>query len=456
MNSNDILKAIDTIAAHPGKKDKERLVKEYGEASPEFKRVLVAALDPMVTYGMKNVPERDNTASDGAVWDESIWSALDRLASRALTGNAARDVVWALMNTLSADSAELLKRVIKKDLRAGFGDNTVNKVFKGLLPEFPYMRCSLPKHVKLQEWDWAEGVISQEKADGMFVNVTREGPGVVTFTSRQGTEIPFPEGTPVAVAAAEVLADHTQTHGELLVVDPGGEVCAREIGNGMLNSFTQGGALDEGYRIVLHVWDQIPLSVVQPKGRHATHYVERLRALIAQLKRGAMHSAFLSLIDTRIVRSYEEALDHYREYLAKGKEGTVIKLKSAIWRDGTSKEQIKMKLEAECELRVVGFEPGNGKNAGTFGSLICLSECTQLEVCVSGISDALRLEIHNNRDAWLDSIITVRSNSIMKPSKVGKPYSLFLPRFVERRHDKTKADNLVRIREQFDNAIKAV
>jgi DNA ligase-1 len=160
-----------------------------------------------------------------------------------------------------------------------------------------------------------------------------------------------------------------------------------------------------------------------------------------------------------VEHSLEAAYDHYREMLSAGMEGTVINKMTAIWRDATSKDQIKLKLklklEADCELRVTGFEPGNGKNEATFGSLLCESECGQLKVAVSGISDDLRQAIHDARDKWEGAIIQVRSNSIMKPSKPGKPYSLFLPRFISQRLDKPWADTLPRIQEQFENAVKA-
>ncbi|HGP4208885.1 MULTISPECIES: hypothetical protein [Pseudomonas] len=142
------------------------------------------------------------------------------------------------------------------------------------------------------------------------------------------------------------------------------------------------------------------------------------------------------------------------EQLELGLEGTIIKKPEAIWFDGTSKDQVKLKLEAPCELEVVDFLPGKGANAKTFGSLLCKSSCGQLVVGVSGFKKKKREEIHLNRDTWRGMIITVRSNQIMRPKKPGKPYSLFLPRFVEERLDKSVADDLVRIEEQFENAIR--
>jgi DNA ligase-1 len=151
-----------------------------------------------------------------------------------------------------------------------------------------------------------------------------------------------------------------------------------------------------------------------------------------------------------------DAWSHYRELLQQGKEGTVFKKATAIWRDGTSLEQGKLKLKAPFELRVKGFNEGTGKYIGQLGSLICQSECGQLEVNISGRGDKMRAEVWANKDSWLESIITAEGNLVMEPSKEGDKHSIFLPIFLERRTDKTTADSLLRIREQFNAAIAAV
>ncbi|MGV2866438.1 ATP-dependent DNA ligase [Achromobacter sp. AGC39] len=456
MSSTDILLAVETIAGHSGKLDKQRLVASYG-AFDEFKRVLVAALDPFVTYGIRQVPDRTSPAADGWEWGEDEWLLLDDLATRKLTGNAARDRIAATMNALNASSAELLKRVILKDLRAGFSEETVNKAFKGLIKTFPYMRCSLPKDADLPAWDWAGGVVSQQKADGMFVNVDREGDRV-RFSSRQGKDIDQAQFPDLAALAIALLAPDTQTHGELLVERDKKEL-PREIGNGMLNKIAQGGGLEPGCRVVLRVWDQIPASAVVPKGKHAVPYKQRLRSLGQQLAVNRQSDGLLALIDTRIVYSMEEAFAHYRQYLAQGKEGTVLKKMTAIWRDGTSKEQIKLKLEAEVDLVVRGIVPGkaNTKNEGRAGSLACESACGRLKTDVTVKNEAMRDDVDANPNSWIDSIIKVKANSIMAPSASSDFYSLFLPRMTEAcfRTDKHVADTLEQVQAQFDAAVAA-
>jgi hypothetical protein len=52
--------------------------------------------------------------------------------------------------------------------------------------------------------------------------------------------------------------------------------------------------------------------------------------------------------------------------------------------------------------------------------------------------------------------MSVDSNMIMAPSREGKKWSLFLPRFAEFRKDKSEADSLAKIREQFEAAVQLV
>ena len=352
--------------------------------------------------------------------------------------------------------------MILKDLRAGFGDAIINKAIPRLIPEFAYMRCSLPPKVKLAEWPWAEGVFSQLKADGMFANVDAEEGGVITISSRQGSPMPLAPLGRVVDAMRECLEPGYQHHGELLVEEFNAEtgkwgVMAREKGNGRLNSVIKGGDMPDGFRVIYQVWDRVPLEAVVPKGKYKAPYkvrLEQLQGILAAVSASPL-AGFITVIPTRIVHSLAEAFEHYREMLALGLEGTVAKRGDAIWQDGVSPGQCKLKLDADCDLEVVRFNPGEGKNAATFGSIACKSKCGELEVNVSGYTDAERKDLFARRDEIIGTIMTAEANGIMYPSKVGGKHSLFLPRSVEFRLDKSEADTLHRIIEQFEAAVSA-
>jgi len=446
MNSSDINELIVRIAATPSKLEKQALIAKHA-GSAEFKRVLVAALDPLTTYGIEAIPEYK--PGSGLVFDEGTWGFLDRLARRDATGNSALEELRVRLEGMWPGSAKLLVKIITKDLRAGFSESTANKAIPGLVREFPYMRCCLPKDTDLTKFDWATGVFSQEKADGMFANLNRGLGDVATLHSRQGSPFPMAHFQVIVAEAVAVLPADTQTHGELLVIKAG-KTQPREISNGILNSVLQGGAFEADEEPIYFAWDQIPLDAVVPKGKYMVPYAERWGRLDARVGTGFR----IRSITTRIVHSLPEAYAHYRELLALGKEGVVIKHPHAIWKDGDSKEQVKLKLDADCDLKIVGFAAGKGKNEATFGSITCRTADDLLEVGVSGFKDAVRKDIHARRDALLGTVVTVKANGIMSPANDGDLHSLFLPRFVELRVDKHQADTLQRVRDQFDAAVK--
>ena len=465
-----IYQGIEAIAATASKLEKEALVKQLGSL-PLFMRVVRAAYDPFVNYGLAHAPKKREGLAPGTntLDEEQFWSILAKLASRELSGTAARDTVQNAVDLLDEPSSALFRRIIAKDLRAGFTEGTVNRVFPGTFAEFPYMRCSLKDKSNMVKpgW-WDKGAISQEKADGMFANVNRAG-DTVSIHSRQGS--PFPAGCMPELEAAMIanLAPETQTHGELVVyeevVDPyatylvepikSWKLMPREKGNGVLNSLLSGGALEPGQHVAYMAWDQIPLSAVKPKGKYETGYKARLIALLTQLK-GAS-STLVRVIPTKQVANQAEAFAHYRELLAQGKEGTVVKHPDAIWKDGTSKDQVKLKLEVDVDLRIKGFIPGTPgtKTEATFGALLCASACDKLEVGVAGLTDAQREKIHNDRERFLETILTVRANAVMAPSGEAGLHSLFLPRAIEFREDKKVADDLQSIKDQFAAAVAA-
>jgi len=443
MNARQILAVIEEIAATSSKNDKEALVKK-ASADPLFQRVCEYAYNPFKTYGLRQIPAR--TGSGTRLFDDLAWSVLDGLITRRLTGNEAREVVEAEINSLDEDSADLFVRIIRKDLRAGFSESTINKAVKGLIPDFPYMRCSLPKDTDLDAWPWQDGVPSQEKADGMFANLDYEDGGLVSIRSRQGTEFPVEKFQDIVVDVRELMEPGYQHHGEF-IVKRGGKVLDREIGNGIMNHVINGGDFGPDEKPVYLIWDRIPLSSVVTKGKFTMPYIARLLRLVNLLR--AANDRSVRLIPTRLVRSKAEAYLHAGELMKQGKEGTVIKHPNAIWKDGTSKEQIKLKLEFEVDLEICGIVPGREgtKNEGRAGSFACRTSDGLLKVDVAVKNEALRDHVDASPNEFIGKVIAVVANDIMSPSESNPLHSLFLPRMKEAgyRKDKVVADDIDRV-----------
>jgi DNA ligase-1 len=445
MNTDEVFGLIEEIGNTPGKNDKIAMLKACA-SSDTLKKALQMAYDPTISYGIRAVPNRSSLTAAGELFNEQTWMMLAQMRDRTLTGSAMLAAVAHELDRLSQPSADLFKRIMLKDMRAGFSEETCNKVWSGLVPDFPYMRCSLPAKAKFADWNIeTEGAISQEKQDGMFLNVDHETTGAVFIYSRQGSMFPMEKFEELATAIRTTLTPGTQSHGECLV-QRDGVVLAREVGNGVLNSVLKGGDFAPNEKPVFVMWDQIPLSAVKPKGKYEVGYKKRLVGIIAQLR--ANTTPLITLTETKFVKSLREAYQHCAEVLARGGEGTIIKRVTAFWKDGTSVEQIKLKLEFEVDLEVQGVVSGklNGKNAGRAGSLACASKCGGLQVDVAIKGEAMRDAVDANPTEWVGKIMPVTANLILKPGDSNPLHSLFLPRFSQStyRLDKTIADTLSR------------
>jgi DNA ligase-1 len=448
-----ILEILNQVAATTKKTEKEAILKENAK-NETLQRVFYLAYQPTINFFMKKIPPIMPKSGAGSVFEEEAFTLDHALANlveviskRKLTGNAAIGYVGNLLAQLSADDAEVLARVIGRDLRIDCGASTANKVWKGLILDVPYMRCSLPKEVDLKAFPWAQGLFSQLKSDGSFTNVNYYADGAVEFMTRNGNVYPNDEFGEVVAAVQRVPAQAHQFHGELLILGPDGNVLERAEGNGILNKLQKGGKLPEGHKIKFVAWDMIPLDEARPKNKYEVPY----RVRLATLEQLGLSGA-IEVVETRVVHSIREAYEHYQEMLALGLEGTILKHPDAIWEDTTSKKQVKFKLDVTVDLEIIGFTAGKGKNANTFGAIMMRSSDGQLTVNCSGMKDDLRKHISENRDDYLNTIAAVTSNAMTKVRKDGTR-SLFLPRLTELRNDKNEADSLEKVVLQFESAV---
>ncbi len=442
MKLNELITTLQQIKGTNAKID---LLRQH-EKDPLVVAYLNATYEPRINYFVRPdfLKKADiNPLMGTAEFDQAtIRSLRDQLASRALTGNTARNWLTNIYQHLAADQRPLLYMLLAGDIRAGVSGTAINKVWPNLLTYTPYMRCGLPRDTDLKKWFEEDGdAIAQIKADGTFTNFDVTDDNFMVY-SRAGKVYPV---APFQAIYGQIKSEIDQPciiHGEMLVFEDG-KLMPRAEGNGVLNSIAQGDTLAPNQTIEFHVWDVIPKAAAVKKGTVKVPYEQRLKELTAIVGNSG---GPVKIIETVRVKSLEAAKVYYRQQLAKKQEGIILKRKSGLWEDGTSCDQIKFKKEAEVELRVIGFRPGRGKHEGTFGSLICRTEDMLCEVGVSGISDKLRAEINADREGWLQAIITVRVNDLMSPSEETEGlYSLYLPRFIERRFDKDTANTLAEV-----------
>jgi DNA ligase-1 len=427
INSKEIYDAIERIADEPSKIAKTLMLEWAIQNIQGFRAVLIYAYNPFLMYNLRNVLALMRSTEEGSDFSLDTYKLLDALSERLLTGGRALEAVRNHLMNLNGDSEELFRRILKKDLRGGFDVKTINNACKGLIPVASYMRCSLPKDVKMENFKYP--AYSQEKADGLFVNITLVDDSL-TMLSR--TYQPMPIDKYSRLLDTNEMVDGYQYHGELLV-EVGGKVVSRKISNGILNRVNKGGDFGPTEVPIFIAWDMVPVKDIK-NGLCEIPYVERFLMLEETLPYD------WQIIQTVVVYSYAEARIHFDALVKRGKEGSVLKDMQAIWKDGKSTQIVKLKQEHECELRIIDFVAGTGANEFTFGSLACTTECGELAVNVGNLTDALTFEINANKEDWRFAIIAVTYSTVIQDKK-GR-YSLFEPKFVERRYDLDEANYL--------------
>ncbi len=443
MDSQQIAVALQEIAGVSKKTAKRQLLARYG-ADADFMRVLRAALGGSVTYGISKIPPvpRGPSSFD---FDDDTWSLLDRLAKRQLTGGAARTALADELSMLNDPSADLLVKIIKKDLRAGFSVGTVNTLFPGAIPNFECMLAHPFEAKRVTDWP----VFIEPKIDGWralaFLDFTAPTP-TAKFFKRSGKEIGIVEHL------KPLLLERLAGIGGRLVVD--GEIISgsfNETASSLQTTTEQ--ATDAVYvafdLLTQEEWDSPDEDGFLP----APPYEERclrLDALWTALPRQIMHMSRLSArrvlaMPRQLVECMEDIHQYYEEYRELGLEGAIVKPAAGRYRLARDYAWMKLKGEESVDVPVTGALPGEeGKQfANTLGKLVV--DFNGVEVHVGGgLSVAQRDEFWQ---AWLRDRARIAQNSALPLEIVGQiaeieyhevtpDGSLRSPRFKRFRQDK--------------------
>ena len=441
-----ILAILEDLNSNNSRLYKEKVLRDNVD-NELLKRVINLALDPFVQFYIRKIP--DYTLNLNPKKQDSLNTTLNRLSllsSRTLTGKAGIEHLKIVLESVSPTDAKVIERIIAKDLKCGVSEATVNKIWTDLIPSYPCMLASAYDQKLVDRVKWP--ALAQLKMDGMRFNAIVKN-GKVEFRSRNGKEIVIPN--PLFEIPFQHMAEWYGTDpeysadmvfdGELVVVDAAGKILDRKTGNGILNKAVKG-TMSEADAVTVRatLWDAIPLTSFEA-GKDSKEYRLRLAALqncIVHLNVHKFGAHYVDLVLTKSVANLAEAKTIFEKFLTEGQEGIILKTQEGIWENKRSKSLIKFKGELECDLRVVDWEEGTGKNVGRLGALVLESGCGGVRVNVgTGFSDADRNNITAANS--VGRIVAVKYNARItdKNSDVG---SLFLPVFVEFRDDKTDAD----------------
>lgn len=363
----------------------------------------------------------------------SLQQALDvletKLNARDLTGHAAIEAVDNLFFSMNNDDRDVLIKVINRDLRINLGRTQINKVFKDLITKPVYMRCGLFSDKTVKDIKYPAFI--QLKADGTYREMQVLNGGI-EFLSRSGEQYRYDFASDLAN-----LLPEGHYVGEMIVEGTDN----RAESNGLLNSDNP--PMD---KIVYFLWDYITPeeyanALRREKNRVPYHdRFDQLSKIIAQINHPQ-----LKLIESHLVKDTQQAFEKVTTWMEQDLEGGILKDVNGLYKDGTSKHQLKMKLEIDIDVRITGFKEGTigTKRENTFGAIVFETDDGMIKGACSGFSDQQLEQINSNREWYIGKIATVTCNDITK-GRDNDYHALSHPRFSEVRNDKTETDTLER------------
>ena len=415
---------IHALETHNSRLNKEDILRAaHEEGLPEFFEGLRMALDPLVTFGVKQVPERSDVLSgQGLDWKVFVELA-EKLQNRELTGHAARDAIELAMGVATTEQwNDWYRRILIKDLRCGVSEKTVNKVVPGTVPVFT---CSLAHDSAKHEKKMKGKKQIEIKLDGVRVLTVVRGNKVEMF-SRNGKQ--FHNFGHIIAEIEEVLKDNPAPMD--LVLD--GEVMSANFQDLMKQVHRKDNV--EANDAVLHVFDMIPLTNFNEGSWSKEQYLrsQMVKYWVEDHKDVLKHVQALDWedVDLDTPEGQERFVELNKAAVDGGYEGVMIKDRFAPYECKRTHAWLKAKPFIEVTLEVVDVEEGTGRNEGRLGALVCRGEDDgrMVEVnCGSGFSDADRDDFWNSRDALIKQLVEVRADAITQNQD--GTYSLRFPRF---------------------------
>lgn len=418
MNTLEILEALRNTSST---KEKANILTQF-KFDADLEKILKYAYDKVdYTFGVTSRTVLDFDSKDYCELD--MFAVLDALNARKVTGHKALALASSFANSAENGIKDLFLMILDRDLKIGVNAKTLNKVFKDIVPKPNYCRCDVLSEKSLKKFQFPAYI--QLKCDGSY----REAcvlDGVVSFKTRSGE----PYENPVL---AEVMKDFPNGYytGEFTLGDAE-NAADRATGNGNLNSDHP-----DFENIHFTVWDYLTEDEYTLKVQ--TNYTERFEKLNEIVK----GQKLVHVVPTKEVNNIQEALKEVSEWMEKGLEGGVLKSKAMKFKNGTSKEQLKIKLKVDVEVRCVGFLEGTKgtKYEGQNKVILFKNDEGTIQGQCSGMTDAEVLEVTKNPEKYIGKVLSVQFNDLTK-AEGNDFYALSHPRFVEWRNDKDETDTL--------------
>lgn len=429
----ELLLEIEGSTGEGSQKRKQDLISS--NLTPELEYILSICFDPFVTTKLHklNYNEVSNATENSNLFSHFVELCEELKKAPAINDNLRTKAERLVESTgYHTELNKVLAKVLTKRMNIGVGAKLINKaVGKELIPD-PSLMLAEDDHKAIDKWN---SIVCEEKYDGVRVICAIEN-RKAKFYTRAFNELDTKYLSKIADQLLHLSRDlgNIFFDGELTDKD-------RKSVSGKVNQILKGSPKESiGDDLLFNAFDIDGMDSIR-KGKGTSPYT---------IRRGTLERVFEAGGETPNVvmarkweaKTKEELMPIYEEIVANGGEGVIMKDPSHVYECKRSKSWIKFKEVEDCDLEVTGWYPGEGKREGFIGGFNCKDASGEYNVKVgSGFTEADLISLSKDPNSLIGRIVTLQYNVPIEDKNGNK--SLFLPRFIEVRSDKTEPENLV-------------
>lgn len=318
---------------------------------------------------------------------------------------------------------DIYAQIFTKELKLGITAKTINKVIPNLIPEFNVMLAEKYWDKMNELEDKKPNIIITQKLDGVRA-VVRVSNHKAKIFSRQGKLI---EGLNDLENEMSKLTDGCYD-GELLLNKE--DIPSKDL---YRETVTIVNSKEKNKKdIIFNIFDMVENDEFDYKYsdlecKHRKYNVEKLYEIAKPNYWKPVPILYQGEYNKEII---QKELD---KQISLQHEGIMINLADAPYEGKRTKNILKVKAMQDCDLKIIGFEEGTGKNKGTLGAVIVDYKGFNVKVG-SGFTDKDRDYFWKNKDKLLGRVITVKYFEETN-NKKDNSLSLRFPVYKELRED---------------------
>ena len=418
-----IVNILNNIKNAKGSNAKKDILRSHID-NELFLTLLNYSMNPFNPFHVVKIPRtkvrRENLLTETESWEEFLYAA-DRCSNRAVTGNAAVDLLSTVFSHSSLEQEMWMRKVLKKHLAIGVSEKTANAVIPGLIPTFDVSLAQKFDFKRIK----SDMIAIEPKLDGIrcFAIVKN---GNATIYARSG----------------KVISNFDETIGkELSSLGDGcydGEIMGKDFTSLMRQAYRKESINLTG--TYLSLFDYLSLEEWESKESKMSCF-SRYDELIHRVTGAEPETVgmgitykikrkYLKVVKREYIRPDIDVIQRIHDsYVSEGYEGAMIKDVNAPYKFGRGYEVMKFKSFHDVDLKIKQLLEGTGKHSGKLGSFVVDYKGVEVQVG-SGLTDELRERIWESPESFVGRVIEVRYQEVTPDG------SLRFPTFVCFRNDR--------------------